>query len=104
MDKSNNSLLYSIMLSMNNIKEHEITEEDIKYANDSEVSRCQIIMYKYVIECICKGISYEEIQSKIDNFDFEDYKKLSDEKRNYLQKKLKKDICHRQNNQKKGEI
>lgn len=105
MDKNNNSLLYSIMLSMNSIKEHKITEEDVKYANDSEVSKCQIIMYKYVIECICQGMSYEELKKQIDNFTLEDYQNLSEEKRNYLQRKLKKDLNLRENNlNKKGEI
>jgi len=102
---ANNSFLYSVLVSMNNIKNHEITEEDIKYMNEKDVSKCQIVICKQVIVWLSQGKSYEEIGTLIDELDFEDYQKLTEEKQQYLKKRLKKDLNSRKLNEKiKGEM
>lgn len=105
MKNENNSLLYSLLLSMNDLNDHEVTSEDLKYMQDAIVNDCQIKLYIQVIEWISQGKTFDEIFILLDNIELEEYKKLANEKQNYLQKRLRKDINSRKYNElKKGEI
>lgn len=102
MKRKNNSLFLSMLLSMNKSDEHEVTYQDLRYMHCPEVSSCQIKMYSLVIECLSKGMNYEEIYSFIDNIDIKEYKKLDEEARNYVKLRVKKDLDSRKNNEQKN--
>lgn len=105
MKKEKNSLLYSLLLSMNDLNDHEVTAEDLKYMHDTLVNDCQIKLYMQVVEWLSQGKSFDEIFILLDNIELEEYKKLGSEKQNYLQKRLRKDINSRKYNElKKGEM
>ena len=105
MKKEKNSLLYSLLLSMNDLNNHEVTTEDLKYMHDTLVNECQIKLYMQVVEWLSQGKSFDEIFILLDNIELEEYKKLGSEKQTYLQKRLRKDINSRKNNElKKGEM
>lgn len=105
MKKEKNSLLYSLLISMNDLNNHEITSEDLKYMHDKLVNDCQIKLYMQVVEWLSQGKTFDEIFILLDNIELEEYKKLGSEKQSYLQRRLRKDINSRKNNQiKKGEI
>ena len=105
MKKEKNSLLYSLLLSMNDLNNHEVTAEDLKYMHDTLVNDCQIKLYMQVVEWLSQGKSFDEIFILLDNIELEEYKKLGSEKQAYLQKRLRKDINSRKYNElKKGEM
>ena len=105
MRKRKNSLLYSLLLSMNDLNNHEVTAEDLKYMHDTLVNDCQIKLYMQVVEWLSQGKSFDEIFILLDNIELEEYKKLGSEKQAYLQKRLRKDINSRKYNElKKGEM
>ena len=105
MKKEKNSLLYSLLLSMNDLNNHEVTAEDLKYMHDILVNDCQIKLYMQVVEWLSQGKSFDEIFILLDNIELEEYKKLGSEKQTYLQKRLRKDINSRKYNElKKGEM
>lgn len=100
MKHESNSFLFSILLSMNNSEDHEITLEDLRYMYSPAVNDCQIRMYLLVIKCINEGMSYEEIYKFIDSIDIEEYKRLTEEEKVYVKTKIKKDLHTRKNNEK----
>ena len=102
MKHEKSSLLFSILLSMNNGEDHEVTLEDLRYMYSPVVSDCQIKMYLLVIRCLSSGMSYEEIYEFIDNIDIDEYKKLNDEEKIYVKTKIKKDLHTRKNNENKN--
>lgn len=102
MKQENNSLLYSLLLSQNRSEEHEVTWEDLMYLHCPEVNRCQTKVYTLVIECLSKGMSYEEINSFIDNLDIEEYKKLTQKEKVYIKTRVKRDLNSRKNNETKN--
>ena len=105
MKKEKNSLLYSLLLSMKDLNNHEVTAEDLKYMHDTLVNDCQIKLYMQVVEWLSQGKSFDEIFILLDNIELEEYKKLGSEKQTYLQKRLRKDINSRKYNElKKGEM
>ena len=105
MKKEKKSLLYSLLLSMNDLNNHEVTAEDLKYMHDTLVNDCQIKLYMQVVEWLSQGKSFDEIFILLDNIELEEYKKLGSEKQTYLQKRLRKDINSRKYNElKKGEM
>ena len=105
MKKEKNSLLYSLLLIMNDLNNHEVTAEDLKYMHDTLVNDCQIKLYMQVVEWLSQGKSFDEIFILLDNIELEEYKKLGSEKQTYLQKRLRKDINSRKYNElKKGEM
>ena len=55
MKKEKNSLLYSLLLSMNDLNNHEVTTEDLKYMHDTLVNDCQIKLYMQVVEWLSQG-------------------------------------------------
>ena len=99
MKKVTDSMLYSIVVSLNKPEEHELTAEDIIYSKSNDVSNCQILLYRQVIKWLNEGKSYEEIYDLIDNLNMTEFSSLSAEKQSYLNKKLRKDISDRQQNQ-----
>ena len=106
MKKEKNSLLYSLLLSMNDLNNHEVTAEDLKYMHDTLVNDCQIKLYMQVVEWLSQGKTFDEIFILLDNIELEEYKKLGSEKQAYLQKRLRKDInsSRKYNELKKGEM
>ena len=100
MKHEKSSLLFSILLSMNNSEDHEVTLEDLRYMYSPAVNDCQIKIYLLVIKYINDGMSYEEIFEFIDNLDIEEYKRLTEEEKIYVKTKIKKDLHTRKNNEK----
>lgn len=92
------SLLYSLLLSMDSREQHEITLEDKRYAANPSVSICQLKMYQLVIMCLGKGMSYQEIADYIGDIDIEEYKCLTEEEQSYVQRKVRKDLSLREKN------
>ena len=91
-----NSLLYSLLLSMESADNYEVTLEDKRYSLNQKVSECQVKMYQLVIVCLSKGMTYQEISDYISKIDIEEYKRLTEEEQNYLQRKLRKDLNSRE--------
>ena len=104
MKHDNNSLFFSMLFSMSNSDENELTWEDLRYMHSPVVSDCQIKMYLLVIRCLSSGMSYEEVFEFIDNLDIEEYKKLTDEEKIYVKTKIKKDLHTRKYNEERGLI
>ena len=102
MKQENNPLVLSLLISRNKGSEHDITLEDLMYVNYPDVSDCQVKMYSLVIKSLNDGLSYEEISSLIDNIDIEEYKKLNAEEKCYVKNRVKKDVNHRRNNDRKN--
>ena len=71
MKKEKNSLLYSLLLSMNDLNNHEVTAEDLKYMHDTLVNECQIKLYMQVVEWLSQGKSFDEIFILLDNIELE---------------------------------
>ena len=91
-----NSLLYSILLSMENIKNYKVTPEDERYLLNQNVSKCKVKIYTLVITMLSEGRTYEEIFNYINEINIEEYKKLNDEEQNYIQRSFRKDLKLRQ--------
>ncbi len=101
-NENNNPLLFSIIFSMNSYYDHEITLEDIRYLYNIKVRKCQINLYKHIIQMLSSGYSYEKISEYLDNINVDEYQNLSMDEQNYIQKKLRRDIKLRKNNENKN--
>ena len=101
MKNENNSLLFSLIFSLNNKEDHEVTLEDLLYQYSPRVSQCQIKMYSLVIKGISEGMTYEEMEKFIENIDIEEFRKLTEQEKFYVKSRVKKDIVARKINEKK---
>lgn len=96
-------LMYSMLVSMNkSLKEHEITPEDAEHFADQNVTVHQTKLYLKVIEMLNNGISYDEILKYINELDLTTYKNLNNEQKNYMKRKLIKDVNTRRVNEMKN--
>ena len=100
MKKGNDLLLFSLMFSMNEVEDHDITWLDLRYSHVAKVSKCLQKIYSMVIELLSKGMSYEQIYSFIDNVDISEFKEIDNDAKNYVKTRVKKDLISRENNEK----
>ena len=91
----NNSLLYSLLVSMENIDEHEQSLEDVLYSYFPKVTKCQKMIYELVIRKLSEGLSYDEIIKMIDELDIISLYNLDDKQNSYIKEKAKKDVLTR---------
>lgn len=75
---------------------------DNKYFFDTEVTDCQVKLYLMMIKWLNEGLTYEEIEEKIDSLTFEEYKKLSTDKQTYVKEDAHKVLVLRKENKEKG--
>jgi len=101
MKLGDNSLLFSLLFSLNSGEEHEVTWQDLRYFHTPKVNKCQIKLYSLIIEYLSNGMGYDEIYSLIDNIDIEEYNCLDDEAKYYVKTRIKKDVKSRQINEQK---
>ena len=91
----NSSLLYSLLLSMQSGDDYDITLEDKRYLLNQGVSECKVKIYQLVVVMLSEGKSYDEIISVIDKIDIEEYKRLNEEEKDYIQRIFRKDLNSR---------
>lgn len=87
-----NSLLYSILLSMESAEDYELTLEDLRYLLNPAVNDCKVKLYQLVVILLSEGKSYDEIIKYIDKIDIDEYKRLTEEEQFYIQKTFRKDF------------
>lgn len=90
-----NSLLYSLLLSMQSRDNYEVTLEDKRYLLNQSVSICKVKIYQLVVVLLSQGKTYDEIIDYINNIDIEEYKKLNEEEQDYIQRIFRKDLNSR---------
>ena len=93
--QNNNSLLYSLLVSMENPNEYEESFEDVLYSYFPKVTRCQKMVYELVIQKLSEGLSYDEIIKVIDELDINTLYNLDEKQECYIKEKAKKDVLTR---------
>ena len=97
------TMLISMILSRNNVDNHAITWEDARYLHCPNVNECKIKMYAFAIECLCNGMSYQELYELIDKMSLEEYEKLDENAKKYVKRRICNDLKTRENNEIKKE-
>jgi hypothetical protein len=86
---SNNPLFISLLATCFSLGGDYFNEPFNEYFMDPEVNNCQIEVYLMMISLLEAGYDEEELTWIIDNLDLDTYRKLTEEKKKYIQSDAK---------------
>ncbi len=95
-NKSEKLLMMACMLQGKNPSDmYDSAGEKLGFLFDEEATDCAFEIYLLLVKWIAEGLSYEEIEEKIESLDLESFKKLTEDKKQYIKEDINNILIRR---------